>query len=146
MLFDLLALRSETLAANNPAAGVDLSATFPDEDFNYIVTSIHVELVTDANVANRYLNFELVDRSGKTIWNTACGTAQTASLTWEYNLSLCHSAGDDNFSQGSTILNSGFPVVLCKGGDTINVTITNIQATDQIQNILIRYCWQRLNG
>ena len=83
--------------SSNPAAGAEISHTFA-AGLTVKILSVRVQLVTDANVANRRVHM-VFKRNGITIYEAISSVDQAASLTRNYTFSIFGGLGtysDDN--------------------------------------------------
>lgn len=94
-----------------------------------------VELITDANVANRRVFLQIFDDVGTKIWENQAGAVQTASTTENYYLKIG--------SGTSAEPNAGFHELYIPSncylpsGFVFRIDIDNFQATDQTKVYLI---------
>lgn len=74
--------RVKTYVGTDPVPGVEVSYTIP-ANTRWRVQSIRLLLVTDATVANRFVQVRILDDSANIVWDTP-SIAQTASLSTLY--------------------------------------------------------------
>lgn len=123
-----------------PAAGASYSYTIPG---NYLVQplSVHVRLVADANVASREVVVEYQDAAGSRFDLNGVATTVTAGLTADYVFSAYQAVAE--FTVASSALVPLHPVILVPT-EILKITVVNIQATDQLS--LIRIRWQQFES
>ncbi len=117
----------------NPAAGANFTYTIPHGK-RWRIQSISLTLTTDANVASRkvQLTFAL---TGSLIGCVTASFPQIASLAYRYffeRIPTSYTTVTNNRAQQVLITD-----VLFEGEVTIASAVENIQATDQISDIVI---------
>lgn len=65
----------------SPAVATDFKVTIPDTGGIWKIVSLHAQLVTDGNAANRIVNYNVKDHDGNIVYEFGIGTNITASLT-----------------------------------------------------------------
>lgn len=65
----------------SPAVATDFKVTIPDVGGIWQIVSLHAQLVTDGNAANRVVNYNVKDHDGNIVYEFGIGTNITASLT-----------------------------------------------------------------
>lgn len=126
----------QTLLLDNPAAGANLYWTSP-EFTRILVHSIYFKLVTDANVANRRACIEAFHGSTPFCCSPSPGH-QVASETIEYRFAPCILGIDMSADLGYMWAPVSANLYL-DPYHALGVTVINIQATDQLSNVRIRY-------
>jgi len=120
---------------SNPSAGADWSYSVP-ADTTFRLLSFYGELVTDANVANRYASIEVYNESPTLELDINFGYAHAASQTVRYSagegMGCCALAGSGKAS-------AGIPRNATNYGGKVSTNTTNKQAGDQWQNIVIHF-------
>lgn len=119
------------LTIPNPAAGANFSIT-PNTRGNWLLWSLRMRFVTDANVANRHLVVTLDDGNGEYYRMTA-GSLQAASLDIVYAAAPTWIATATVGTQGH--LKWPQDGLWIPQGHTLASSIVNLQATDQISEI-----------
>lgn len=122
----MTALASSLKQGADPAAGAQASITVPTGK-KWIVRSFKVALATNATVANRRVQVQIVI-GGVEVFNAVCETVQTASLTLNY---VAGAFGHDKPQQdGLQFINCPlFPITL-PAGSIIRTFTSNMQAGD----------------
>lgn len=120
-----------------PAAGANFSYTVPGQ---YLVQplSVHVRLVASADAADREVVVEYQTAAGERFDLNGVATTVTASQTADYVFSAYQAVGE--FTVASSALVPLHPVILVPT-EILKITVVNIQATDQLS--LIRIRWQQ---
>jgi hypothetical protein len=143
-------LLGQNLGANlnqtvtNPAAGANFSTTLTNNvNLLYNVQNVRFTFVTSAAVANRIVCIQFQSPAAGPIWLSSCSaSAQIALSTVTYNFSIATGpspvivvvAGANNPD-----INGSLPaLVQINDASTIASAIVNIQAADQISNVVIR--------
>ena len=129
-----------TLQPDNPAAGNNLYWECP-EDTRVLVHSVFFLLTTDANVANRRVCVQATHGSVGFSQAPAPGH-QVASETIYYRFAPCI-LGIDESADLSYMWAPISEHLYLERGHALQSLIVNIQATDQISELLIRY-YQKL--
>lgn len=125
-----------TASPADPAAGADFSWSVPANSRVEII-SVVFEIVADGTAANRQAQVNGNDGTYDFQFSVAPGV-QTAGETIEYQFAI------DN---DPTDLSGAYQLMTCKlaehmildPGDSFDSSILNLQAADQIQNIVIRF-------
>lgn len=118
----------------SPAAGANFSVAVPGE-FEQALLSITFQLVTDATAANRFVELVYTDGNNKTFYRSGLPGAVTASTTATFCFAVHPQSGAAN--TGNQVYAPLAPLVLVPP-NTIGITVTNIQATDQLSAIVMR--------
>lgn len=120
-------------AVTNPAAGANFSLTL-DPVFHAILHAVTFQLVTDANVANRYANIIITPPTAEVL-SCATAVAHVASSTVVYTYweGWPHT-GAIAVNRCTLPLPNAFFV---PRGSLIGSDIRQIQATDQLSNIVL---------
>ena len=114
-----------SITGTNPAAQVELSETVPTGAI-WVIDSIKVLLVTDANVANRFC-FLTIDDGTNEVFRAASLASITASLTWN----LIWSTQGSQSTGSSSSANSVLPItMMVPGGYRIKTTTSSLQVGD----------------
>lgn len=117
-----------------PAAGANFTWTTVNRTITELI-AFRFTFTTDANVANRNITISLTN-SGTTFLTLPCQNTITASLARAYNFYQgCPVYG--TLIQGTTEQNALPERLLLTGPCTLIITVANIQAGDQLDNILI---------
>lgn len=124
---------TQTLHVPNPAAGAGF--TYQNSGFYWeYIDSVSFKVATGSNAANRLVNLSVTDGLGITLATVPPAAAVTASKTTQYtyldNYSATTGATDGPF------LNC-FPGIWLQPQFSIVVTVTAIDAADQISNIVV---------
>ncbi len=124
---------TQTLHVPNPAAGAGF--TYQNTGFYWeYIDSVSFQVATSSNAANRLVNLTVQDGLGITLATVPPAAALTASKTTQYtyldNYSATTGATDGPF------LNT-FPGIWLQPQFSIVVTVTAIDTTDQISNIVV---------
>lgn len=128
----------EVVTLDDPAAGDNFSWVTPD-DYLYRLLACHLLYTSDASAANREL--VLLGAIGSSdVHQTAASQIQTASTAYLYHFEIganavAHSA--TSFEVSTSISSA----LLLPPGATIKSLIANIQATDQLTNIVMFFQW-----
>ncbi len=124
----------------NPPAGNNLRWESP-EDTRILIHSIFLHLETDANVANRRITIQ--GTHGSTPFSQAPAPGhQVASETINYRFAPCI-LGIDESDDLSYMWAPISEHLYLERAHSLETNIINIQATDQISEVAIRY-YQRL--
>jgi len=114
------------LGGTPPAPGTDYSYTLPP-GWRYLLSSAVFTLVTDANVANRILEF-IISGAARTWWKMQSSTTQTASTTHIHQFAI---GSDRNPTPGDLDYYAPLnPMLYIPGSFTISTHTTGIQAGD----------------
>lgn len=130
--FESTLYRNSSVLTANPAAGANLSIPTHLNALSELL-NLSFQLATDGSAANRSVYIEL----HRATHEHRIGSAtyfQVASKTFHY---ICAQAGS-HFPTGSFI-DLYIPIAslpVCYPGDTIEIIVDNIQATDAITTIL----------
>ncbi len=128
--------RMRTILSADPAAGAEASITVPNGQI-YKVNGVSVQIVTDATIANRFLQLIMTNPSGQR-WVGINDTAVTASLTRNYTFSqiggpsgtnqesefLCNLPGNIWLDEASTIATSTIGI---ESGDNIGIMAVHVE-------------------
>jgi hypothetical protein len=124
---------SQVLSVDKPAAGAGWTYANDGLYWEYI-DSVSFQMVTGSNAANRLVNLTVKDGTGVALATVPPAAALTASKTGQFTYLDGYSA-----TTGATdgpFLNI-FPGVWLQPQFSIVVTVTNVDAADQISNIRI---------
>jgi hypothetical protein len=116
----------------NPPAGASFSFIIPT-GYRARLVAIFMQFATDVNVADRFIFFTLESPSG-----IICRLTHTVAVTESLISSFQFQNGSGLFNFSVTNLNhiANFPPeITLEEGDSINVTVTGIQAGDQFSLI-----------
>lgn len=122
----------EILAVVNPGAAANFVFKL-EESYTYEIQSAYMQIVSDANAANRNLVIQ-VHLGTDLIFAAPATGLQVASETLYYSFALNHEPIDLSATSGWMIARMPGPIIL-PGGTTISSLVDSIQATDQISNI-----------
>ncbi len=117
----------------DPAAGVNW-ARIVNGGENWKLLSCAFTLATDANVANRTVRVQLLDRAGRVVFATHHQTLQTATQTRRYFLS----AGPYDIGAPATSSFRSLPIpspLWMPQGFSIGTTVVGLQVGDQFSLI-----------
>jgi hypothetical protein len=117
----------------NPAAGAGFTYTIGGNYWERIA-ALSFTIVTDGNAANRQVLLAFKDGSGANIASTASGGTQAATLTRLY--SFVPNQGTAPALIGTTFL-APLPVLFLQPGFTVVMSITSVQAGDQVSAIRV---------
>jgi hypothetical protein len=129
------ALNYGSKAGSDPAANTEASVVTTDD---LVLVGFNVSLVTDANAANRHVQFTVTDPSGNVIYRTIAGGTQAASLTRHYS-------GVPGEYSPPAVLDTVFLVplppegVFVPAGSTFTTATLNRQVGDNFGTPVIRY-------
>ena len=112
--------------AANRDAGAEATITVPTSR-TWKIHGIFVQLVTDANAADRRVHFEFVNQQGATL-NTFGGADHAASLTRDYNVAKW-GVIPDNIDDDDILIPLPQDIILASGSIIRTVT-TNLQVGD----------------
>ena len=98
--------------------------------------NVYFTLTTDANVANRTITVEIEDADGNVIYSCAHATVITASLVTTATMQYGYYK---DWDAGSLLVVLPLPDIYIRDDYSFTVTITNIQVTDQISAVTMRY-------
>ena len=137
---------NQNQTVSNPAAGANFSTTLTQNtNLLYNVQNIRFTLVTGAGVANRYACVQFQAPAAGPIWLSACSPdAQVASSTVSYNFSIATGISPviTVVAGANPDVTIGLPaLVQISDASTIASAVVNLQAADQISNIVIRTQW-----
>lgn len=126
----------EWITSDNPVAGTEASITCPNSE-QWRVLAVHIELTTDATVANRRLHvlFGAANRR----MNAISYTNQTASQTINYSVIQFGSATDQS-DDGRNMLSMPSDMWI-SGTEIVGTDTTNIQAGDDFG--IMRVCVEK---
>lgn len=140
-----------SLAVGNPAAGLNFSQTMPN-GVRVEIVNIRYQLVTAVAAALRQPGIKFTDALGNIYCSKAVQGTQTLSQTNQYNFSV--GVGSD-FSGAATLIAipnnndvmTALPFGLSNNDPTVIAsTVTNMQAADQISQIVIRLrAWNEID-
>lgn len=134
----------------NPAAGANLSYTFPAA-FRYQILNVFFQLATSSQAGNRYAQINFV-KNLKTLLTSSASTAQAANFTSLYN--YMPGVGPSSATTSTAIQEQIIPlpgtIVLDCAADAssniMNTNIYNLQTGDQISNVNIRaFVWNEIS-
>lgn len=117
-----------TIPIAAPAVAVGWTFT-PQNGRAWQVMSLYTSLVADANVADRRIRLALTDGTN-TLWQITSGEDQVASATTGYTFAADWPTTNRNFD--STLIATAIPTAILLPGWTLTLTITNVQAGDQL--------------
>lgn len=125
-----------TITPADPAAGANLSFLVPINAF-IIPLSIDFLFTTSAVVATRIVSVSGYDGSDR-FQVTKSQNSQAASAAWSYHFSvnIGGAIGLAGTSEQNGVIS--YPMLL-RQGDSLITNIVNIDAGDQISNVVIRY-------
>lgn len=132
MLGEELVHRS-LLAAAQPSAGATVTIQVPGADYQYLY-AVAFRIVTSAVVGNRTPKVSVVAGDGVFITSVAAGFATTANTTVDY--SFCHGLAEWD-SAGTTVASGPGPTMPLEDGDTITVTVDNMDVGDQLSRVRV---------
>lgn len=130
--FESTLYSNSSLLTANPAAGANLSIPTKSNALAELL-NLSFQLATDANAANRMVYLELHRATHEHRIGSACYN-HVASKTYHY---IAGQHGSRTTTAG--IIDVYIPIAslpLCYPGDTIEIIVANIQATDAITDIL----------
>lgn len=123
---------ANVVTVGNPAPAADYAITVP-AGVNWLLRSIHYQLVTSAAVANRFSVLLLQDNLGNTFAQIPGGPAQAASLTFQYTF-----ANGLQVSSQNNVQTTGLPTeARLPGGFQIKTLTAAIQAADQYSGMAL---------
>ena len=135
-IFDRNNIGLITRTLDNPSAGANLYWKSP-ENTRILVIAINFTLATSAAVATRRATVQALQGSTPFAEAPAPGD-QIASLTWTYHFAPCI-LGIDGGTDHSTQWASLSPNLFLDPDHALATAISNIDATDQLSAITIRY-------
>ena len=121
---------SVSAALGNPAAGADWS-NVPGAGKEAIL--IRARLVTSATVANRQVQFQILDNAARLVFATPLLPAQAASATVDY---FFNATTPTSAATGAQVFGQ-IPAIPLGAGWTIQTVTTLLQAGDQWSNITV---------
>ncbi|MHB1433999.1 MAG: hypothetical protein ACYCVZ_18030, partial [Streptosporangiaceae bacterium] len=118
-------------AAASPAAGANYTYTMPVAGKLQAITWT---FTTDAVVATRYQDLVIADSGGNTLWQqSASGSIAASQVSY-----VALGAGFGTLKQqGAGLSQTGLPDLDLAEGDTITISVQNIDAGDQISAIVL---------
>lgn len=122
----------------NPAAGASYSQAL-DGRYWWSLQAVTFTLVTDTNAANRLLTIQTTLIDGRPFILGEPTVVQTVNTTQRYVGAVTLGG---NFSATNTDVVFGLSDFPLLGGRTFTITIGNVQAGDQLSNIVL--AWWRL--
>jgi hypothetical protein len=119
----------------DPAAGAAFSFDYPQ---NRVVVplSLTFKFVTDANVANRTVRIEYDDGRGTPFYREVMGAVQAAATTAFYSAAVNRGAADLDTNDFAALPLLAVPLVI---GQALQINVTNIQAGDQISQVVMLF-------
>ena len=121
------------LAAPQPSVGSGFTVTVPESEYQTLL-AVTFRIVTSAVVATRYPHVAVTDGSGIALIDVAAGYGVTASSTADY----CFAYGLAEWDTASTSNASGpIPAFPLREGDSIVLSVANIDAGDQVSRIRV---------
>lgn len=132
----------ETAQTANPAAGADLAVITVPSDEQWLFMGGYLSIVTDANVANRYLTLDDLADGTNVALHLTPASAQTASQTRKYSIG-------PHCVPGTLVNDTYMMAIPVRGlylapGAVIDINLTNIQAADDIS--AFTYVFKRIRG
>jgi hypothetical protein len=127
-----------SVPVTQPAAGADFTLTVPDAGQVWEIVAVRARFVTSAAVANRFLTFNVKDAAGNIVFQTAFGTAVTASITEGVVLSQMFASVSGDVSN-TKIVTLPLPEGPYLPRWTINSVTTAIDTGDQWSQIVVWY-------
>ncbi|MCX8500926.1 MAG: hypothetical protein ORO03_04450 [Alphaproteobacteria bacterium] len=114
-------------AVGLPLASVPLTYSLPESVGLYRLKTAIIELITDANVANRQVTLTITDRNGNIKARAGASVVQTASLDIIYNFGLTGSP-----YQSPVVLDLNVPMqgIIATPGDRYRFQCANAAAGD----------------
>jgi len=125
-------VQSEIIPAN-PAAGSAFTYT-NNSGVTQVLQSVEAKLVTDATVANRFLQLKVFDGSGNVVQNIPGSGAIVASST--VNVQWSTGIGTLSVGAAGAIASAISPIVLQPGWQ-LQINVSGIDAGDQLSNIVL---------
>ena len=119
-----------------PAAGADWTITVPGSGEFWEIVAVRARFVTSSAVANRFLTFNVKDNVGNIVYQSAFGTAQTASITEGVVLSPQYVTVSGDVSS-TKIVTLPLPEGPYLPGFTINSSTVAIDTGDQWSQIAV---------
>ena len=127
-----------SVPVTSPAAGADFVIPIPDAGNIWEIVAVRARFVTSNAVANRFLTFNVKDAAGSVVFQTAFGTAQTASITEGVVLSKMFSSVSGDVTN-TKIVTLPLPEGPYLPRWTINSVTTAIDTADQWSQIEVWY-------
>ena len=125
---------TDVVVVSSPAAGANAAYKIPGGRAARLLAA-RASLTTDANVANRFLSVDYLNGRDITYCRNAAGlvvTASTTAQTFEWNAARTVAEWAANTPVFAPLL----PAYLMPG-DTIQFTLDNKQATDQLSGLVL---------
>ena len=125
-----------TDGASIPAAGAEFSFVCGDYDFWRLI-AIYFEITTDANAANRLVTVQYPQRGGLSPVKDGAGLVITANTTsQQFSGSLTRGVAE--WATNTPVF---FPLsgLWLEAGRVVKIDVDNIQAGDQLANILLTF-------
>lgn len=121
---------TQVVSIPQPAAGAGFTYTVSGAE-RELLLAVTFQLVSDANAATRTVRVLFRDSNGVTFAAVAAPHTQTATHTVVYSLALGMTAyGDDDTAN----IGGSLPYLPLDVGDTVVVSIANVQAGDQVSS------------
>ncbi len=125
----------EVVYGTQPAAGANFAAT-NDSRFESRLLSVTFQLVTDANVANRFVSVDYEDGNGKLFCRCGIQGAVTAGTTARFAFSSQRTISEANVNND---VFAALQPAIVKGGQSVQINVANKQAGDQLSNIVLLF-------
>lgn len=117
--------------ADNPAVATGFSKAVNSNYYDRLL-SVYVTLVTDANVADRYVSVQYKDPTGLVWAVSGAAVAVTASSTQAFHFSAFHP--ESAWPVGGVVIAPLVPLLM-SAPHTWNIVVQNVQAGDQLSTI-----------
>lgn len=121
----------EYVKGDSPAAGAMFSSEIGGGFWTRLL-SVHVRLVTDANVANRTVLVEYRDDGDNRYMISGAPVTQAASTTTDWTFDVFQAQAE--WTIDDTVVVPLKPLLLLPGHD-FRIFVDNVQATDQLSRI-----------
>lgn len=126
-------MRRRVIAPPQPAAGAGVTVSVPEAS-TWTLLSVAFRLVTSATVQTRTPLVAITDGTGFNIGGAVSGFGQTAGSTADFLFS--HGVAEWDQSNNA-VASGGLPRLLLDGGDSVVITIGNIDTTDQVSRVRV---------
>ena len=125
----------EIVYGDKPAAGSSFSVTTPGRP-GWLLLAVTFRLVTDANVADRAVTVDYDDGNGSLFGSNGFGAVVQASTTEVF--AFAANVGQAAWNTQGQAFVPLLPVEF-QGGQKLQVNVKNVQATDQLDRIVITF-------
>lgn len=125
----------ESVIGTAPAAGANFSASNDSRFYSRLIACTFT-LVTDANVASRYVSLDYQDGNGLTLARNGVQGAVTASTTARFSFDMHRTVSEANAN--SDVFAPLVPLFV-HAGQLVAITVVGIQVGDQLGTITLTF-------